>query len=46
MSLGGQAPPGPAEELKRTPLPDSFAVAGRCGNKGRRKRRREEGKGK
>jgi len=45
MSFGGQAPPGPAKELKRSP--DSLAVAGRrCGNKGRRKRRREGGKGK
>jgi len=40
MSFGGRAPPGsPAKELK----PDSLAVAGRrCGNKERRKRRREK----
>jgi len=45
MSFGGRASPGPANELKHSA--DSLAVAGRrCGNKGRRKRRREEGKEK
>jgi len=42
MSFGGQAPTGPAKELKRSP--GSFAVAGkRCENERRRKMRRDEG---
>ena len=46
MSFGGQAPPGPAKELKKH-SPDSLAVAGRkYGNKGKRKKRREESKKK
>jgi len=45
MSFGGQAPRGPAKGLKRSP--DSLSVTRRrCGNKGRMKRKREEGKEK
>jgi len=41
MSFVGQAPPGPAKELKRSPR-FLFVAGRRCGNK-RRKRRRDEG---
>jgi len=44
-SFGGRAPPGPTKGLSAPA--DSLSVAGRrCGNKGMRKRRREEGKEK